>query len=238
MLIYIIGTKGSGKTLLEIYYALRTKRNIYSNIKIELPNYTKLEIIDLLDLPNKCIIIMDEIYNWLESRSSGADLNIYIGNILFHSRKTFLDIFGSAVMYSTADKRFRLQADIIIEAKPRLNQYSDDFVYLYHYTNYNMTSVFTLPYSEAEKYLFPLYNTYEKVESSRKSKLEYGLISQNPNHLLTKVKELSKFLKPQLNKITHDSIKMCLLLNGIHIGYEKYIYLYLKEGLNVDIFQD
>ena len=44
MLIYIIGPKGSGKTLLQIYYALYSyiyhkKRKIVGNLSIKLPNF-------------------------------------------------------------------------------------------------------------------------------------------------------------------------------------------------------
>lgn len=232
-LIYIIGNKGAGKTLLLVHYAFRTKRLVQANFHLKDIKYFKyITHVDLLNLQDNSIILLDEINKWLESRLSGDPLNIFIGNLLFETRKTFLDIIGTSVMYSTTDLRFREQADILIHTLPRLNRY-DDFRYIYEYKEYGIKLEYTLNYELCEKYYFPLYNTFEKVKSARYTLLEFNVIKKEPMELLNKVIEISKIIKPQLNEITHDSINALLLLNGIHTGYEKYVYSYLKKKIKV-----
>ncbi len=196
---------------------------------------------DLLnDIPNHTILLLDEIHTFIESRASGTDLNTLTNDLFLQSRKTFVDVFGTDVLYSLADKRYRLTCDLLIEAQYRMNEYSDDFVYYYNYIENGKivyTDRFIITYNDAEKFLFNQYNTLQLQRSKRFSKREFNIVRQEPIALLEKVKEISKIIKPNLINITHDSVKAGLLLNGFHIGYEKYVYLYLKnelEGYNVN----
>ncbi len=228
MLISIIGSIGSGKTLLCVIIASKSKRKTYSNFQIDINTYNELEIIDLLDLPNNIIVVIDEAYTWLESRTSLATLNRYLSYIIFQSRKRTLDVITTSQMFSSVDIRFREQSNIIVHCK----RVDNNFHYTFKDIGNRVISTFVLPLSKAKKY-FKLYDTYEIVEPNQKQELEFTLLQQYPNHLLEKVKEIAEVIKGKVKKITHDSIKASLMLNGYNTKYEKYIYLYLKEGLTI-----
>lgn len=226
----IIGNKGSGKTLLLTIFASYSKREVLSNFWLKLNNYKKLTIMDILNIPNKADIFIDEAHSWLESRLSSSALNIVSSDINFHSRKLYVDIYLSTIMLSTIDKRFRFQSDFIIYCYPRFNINTDDFIFQFEHTETNSIFIWKLPYKIAKKF-FSIFNTYEVIESQQKDNLEFKLIEKNPKLLLIKIKEISKRIKPKLKVITYDTVKTILFLKGINIGYAKYIYLYLKKKI-------
>lgn len=227
MLISIIGAIGSGKTLMCVILAFYSKKQIYSNFQIDSKRYNELEVIDLLNLRRNIMVIIDEAYTWLESRTSLSTLNRYLSYIIFQSRKRTIDIYITSQMFSSVDIRFREQSNLLIECK----RIDDDFHYTFKYLAEKKISTFVLPLSKAKRF-FSLYDTLEIVEPNQKQQLEFKILQQYPSHLLTKVKEISEYIKPKLKKITHDSIKTLLLMNGYNIQYEKFVYLYLKEGIN------
>jgi len=231
MLVYLYGNKGSGKNTLLSYYACRDNREIWSNFSLKLPNYKELTIVDLLTIPNNTLVFLDEAYSWIDSRRSMDDINIYISSIQYHSRKTYLDTFCTAVKYNSIDVRLRDDLDILIHCLPRHPYSEQDFYYLYEYIHYRTFREFCLPY-ESAKFYFDYFDTNEIVEHSRKAKIEYNLLHQNPKALLRKIKEIHQELTNIPNTITHDSLKLCLMENEIYIGYEKYLYLYLKHGFD------
>lgn len=234
MIIYIIGSKGSGKTLLLIYYANRTSRMIWSNLKLKnFKNYKDIGVINLLDdIPNYTLLLLDEIHTFIESRASGNDLNILANDLFLQSRKTFVDILGTDVLYSLADKRYRLTCDLLIEAKYRINDNSDDFIYFYNYIENGKiihTEKFILTYNYAKKYLFPLYNTYQIQKSSRHSRMKFNIAKKDADLLLTVVQNICNEIDNDIDKITHDNVKASLIDYKYDLGFEKYVYPYLKK---------
>jgi len=228
MLVIVIGNLGSGKTLIMLLLILLENREIWSNFKINIPNYRELGIPDLFELKDNIVILMDEGYSWIESRVSSSSLNEYISSIIFHTRKSFTDIYLTTPMLSTIDKRFRKQANFIIECQHRNNFNSDNFNYVFHDVNNNTYGKFTLPYNKAKKY-FKLYNTYEKVESHRKKGLQFKILKNYPKRLRLRVIEIVDIIKPLLNgKITHDIVKKKMFDNEIDLNYEPFVYIELK----------
>lgn len=225
MLISIIGEIGSGKTLLLTIIGSKSNREIYSNYVLNLPLYKELRIINLLSLKDNIEVFIDEAYTWLESRTSSNTLNRYLSYIVFQSRKRTINIYTTSQMFSSVDVRFREQSNIIVKCK-RIN---DDFEYVFYKNNKRVKKYF-LSLKKAEKY-FKLYDTKEIVEPNQKQYLEFKLLEQYPKQMIKKISEIAEIIKPKLNKITHDSIKASLMFNGYITLYEKYIYLYLKEGL-------
>jgi len=235
MLIFLLGNNGSGKSFLLLFYGTKFSKNIYSNYKLELDNYIPFTINDLLNMDKlkEGNIFLDEAYTWLESRTSGNALNLLTSYLIYQKRKRHLDIYLTAQMFSSMDKRARHLANIIIECQTRINFKKDDFYYLYRDIDTNTEKSFMIPYKKAEKY-FKLYDTYEIIEPQKRSRLEFNILKDNPKAMLKKIKEISKIINPMLKVITHDSIKTSLLLNGFEIGYEKFIYIYLKGLINID----
>jgi len=235
MLVFLLGNNGSGKSYLLVYFAIKFNNNIYSNFKIKIDNYIPLTINHLINLDklNKGNIFLDEAYTWLESRTSGNALNLLTSYLIYQKRKRHLDIYLTAQMFSSIDKRARHLANIIIECLPRVNFEKDDFNYIYTDLDSEIEFRFTIPYKMAEKY-FNYYNTYEVVNSHLKAKLEFEVLKDDPVGMIKKLKEISKIIKPNLKKITHDNINIALLLNRYELSYEKYIYYFLKGNINLD----
>lgn len=227
MLIIILGNLGSGKTLLLTYLATKTKRKIFANYEIYLKNYNKLEVDTLLNLPNNIDVYLDEAYTWLESRVSGKALNRYLSYILLQSRKRTLDIYCTAQLFSTLDKRFREKADILIKCEKKNLGYK---YWIYNMNQYTQ-KILLLPFEKAEKY-YKVYDTYEIVEPYQKSSLEFTLLQSNTERLFKRAKEIAEFIwkdiEGQKYGITHNSVKLALLKNGIFKGYEPFVYTILK----------
>ena len=235
MLISILGNNGSGKTFILSYFATKFKNTIYSNYKLKLDNYIPLTINDLLDM-NKLDegnIFLDEAYTWLEARTSGNALNLLTSYLIYQQRKRFLDIYLTAQMLSSLDKRARKLSNIVIICETRVNFEKDDFHFIYQDKDKGLETTFMIPYEIAKNY-FKYYDTYEIIEPQNISRLEFNLLKNNPKRLIGKIKEIAKIVKPQISIITHDSVKTALLINGFEIGYERFLYPYLKGLVQID----
>ena len=162
MLILVRGDVGSGKTLWATGYALDDWRALYANYRIRRKGWHDLKPEVLITLDEEpSLIIMDEGYTWLESRTSSSHLNRYLSYILFQSRKRQMDIIITAQLSRSIDVRFRLMAnfDVYCEA-------TDDGFY-YEITKLSARRIYQplrylLPFEEAEK-IYPKYETYEKI---------------------------------------------------------------------------
>lgn len=162
MLIIVRGDVGSGKTLWATGYALDDTRALYANYRIHRKRWHDFKPETLITLNKEpSLIIMDEGYTWLESRTSSSHLNRYLSYILFQSRKRQMDIIITAQLSRSIDVRFRLMAnyDIYCEAL--------DVGFYYEITKLSARKIYEpvrllLPLSEAEK-IYPKYETYEKI---------------------------------------------------------------------------
>ena len=227
LLICVLGSTGSGKTLLLVYFATKIKRQIQSNFKIKIDNYNKLKLVDLINLPVNSDIFIDEAYTWVESRVSSKHLNRYLSYIVFQSRKRTIDIYTTAQMFSTIDIRFRNQSDILIFAHKIKNK---GFKYKIFNKRTNSIIEFILSFEKAEK-LYKLYDTYQIIEPYEQSKLEFTLLQSDTDLLFKKTKKIAKFLKDKIEKVTHNSVKLALFSNNFDKNFEPYVYMYLKEKM-------
>lgn len=231
----ILGDIRQGKTLLMTILAFHSNKEIYANYKLDIPKYYELQPTDLFNLPNRCEVFIDEAYAWLESRTSGADLNKCSSYILFQSGKRTINIYLTAQLFSTVDIRFRHMSNIIVECY----KYDDEEVFEYDFYErirgeLIQQNTWYLPFSEAEQY-YGLYDTLEIVEPHTMKNLETKLIMSDGKKLFAKAKEITKLVKPQLdknitnNKYTHNAIMFELLKQNISLKYEKFIYLILHH---------
>ena len=162
MLILVRGDVGSGKTLFSTGIALQDDRALYANYRIRRKGWHDLKpetLVTLDDTPT--LVIMDEGYIWLESRTSSSHLNRYLSYILFQSRKRQMDIIITAQLSRTIDVRFRMMAnyDVYCEAT--------DLGFYYEITRLSARAVYRpmrlmLPFEMAEE-IYPKYETYEKI---------------------------------------------------------------------------
>jgi len=123
-IIGIFGEMGKGKTLTAVILGLIYKQKgyeIYSNMKNFLDSKYIDDLDDLkdLDINTKRLLILDEIYVYIDSRNSSTKRNKAYSYLIFQSRKRNFDIIYTAQLYSAVDKRLRNLTNIIIE--PEIN---------------------------------------------------------------------------------------------------------------------
>lgn len=173
-------------------------------------NFTILEPEMLVSLQSSEVGI-DEAYSWLESRTSGKDMNKFLSYILFQSRKKDLEMYTTDQILETIDVRFRLLAnrEIICENTGKGFKYTIKKLSRWH--NYRPRRLF-MPNSLAETY-FDRYNTYELINPIDENMIFN--ITQNKEELLEEIDEIvTKLLKDApANKYTKGMLEAWCLKN-------------------------
>ena len=217
MIILVSGLLGTGKTLFLSYLASIEKiLKIYGNFTLKIEDYKRITPYDLEGI-TKGLILIDEAYSWLESRTSNKEENRYLTNrIGFNSRKRFLTIVLSAQLGTSIDVRFRELADFTVTALG-YNPKVTGFVYrVYDRINYYN---FVLPLEKAEE-LFKIYNTYEPETDSPPSVFE----PKRMNAYIEKVLlVLNNEFKQKTDKLTKGMIYDFLIEGGKGVPSKKII---------------
>lgn len=210
-------------------FGIQSKRVVYSNFILNIPNYRPLDVIDFIDLPNNIDVFIDEAYTWLESRTSGFFLNRFLSYILWQSRKRTIDIYLSAQRFRSLDLRFRDEADVIIKCQPRANLDSDDFVYNFLWVADNRRAKFRIKYEDAKKY-FVNYDTFEIVEPYTKEEFLNKLLEKFPEKRWKKAVKIAKELKEENDgkEFTHDVVYALMSKHGYSADLKPLVYVYLK----------
>jgi SpoVK/Ycf46/Vps4 family AAA+-type ATPase len=157
----IYGNLGSGKTLLLTILAFISKKPVVSNFKLDIgKSIREFDIRTFMKAEYQdSVVLMDEIYIYLESRLSMSKKNRYASYILFQSRKKNLELYGTVQLARTVDLRYRNLADCFIHAEG-LTKFG------YKYTQYDLkkNSVRTiyLPIENAKQF-YKMFNTNEIV---------------------------------------------------------------------------
>lgn len=157
----IVGDVGSGKTLFQTWLCVTDKRPVYANYRIGIDRWAALQPSMIFDLQD-CLVVMDEMYLWLEARVSSAKLNEYLSYMLFQSRKNATDYIGTAQIFGTVDVRFREMADYIVMARNDARARCFRYEVLKNSSIRPMVKRLSLSYDDASK-VFPLYDTKEKI---------------------------------------------------------------------------
>jgi len=235
-LVLIIGEIGSGKTLFMVLMALSTDKNILANFHIKHDNFKYLEFDDFLNIPNDADIFIDEAYKWLENRRSSKASNVVISEIKEQRRKTNSTWYVSTQHPNMIDKRFEQYPNVIVQCKSRFPINSKkDFVYKISYDSPFFHTIYRrLYYRDAVKY-FDYFDTNEIVAPENKQKIEYDILSKNPEKFFDKVVELSEIIEEDLDifDYTHTSLKAGCLKHHIHMQYEPYIHSFLNNKIKL-----
>lgn len=249
MMIVLTGKMRHGKTLIMTVFAKISEyfdeRKIHSNYEIKLPNYIPLDLKKLFNNQiNDAIIYLDEAYTYLESRVSTSDMNKAMSYILFQSGKRNLDMILSAQDFSTIDVRFRKQTDYQIKCKRVRNSEFNGFEYKIFINSMNPKTLerefryiksLKLSFNEAKKY-FPLYNTFEVITPYQQQKISLEILKNtNPKDYDKEIIKVASMIKPNLSRITHDSVSKALRHYGIPTFIEKEVYIELKGA---EFFQE
>ena len=191
-LVNIEGRYGSGKTLIATIMAVDSGKPIYANYPIKSDRYIPVTP-ELLFEIDTGIIVLDEVYTWLESRTSGKPSSIYLSHILFQSRKRDMDFLITDQLLKTVDVRFRDMRDYDIRCKAIPN-YKNPVGFKYTIIDLiekNFVRLF-LPVEVAkEKGYFDLYDTYQKVTSI-------------DNEMMTKISSSKKGIVKQVDEVVDE----------------------------------
>lgn len=160
-LLAIVGTLGAGKTLTLTYYASRDfcdNKKIYANYKLNF-KYSKVTSMDQIVKMTAGSFFGDELWYWLDSRTSQSIKNRAIADIIRVSRKRGYDIYYTTQHLNQIDKRVRQITDYI--AHPQLSKDNSVCkVTVMHVTSGTIVDRFrflTAP-------VFKMYDTNEEVE--------------------------------------------------------------------------
>ena len=228
MLISIEGDVGSGKTLLATFIASTDSRKVYSNYKLNIPNFSPLKPETLWNLNEPSLVLLDEAYSWLESRTSGKDVNRYMSYVLFQSRKRGLDFILTEQLVGTIDLRYRGMINWVIQAEA----FELGFEYLcYKVTRKGVFGPARLVMSNriAER-IFPLYDTFEKVDPLDTDML--FKISQDKGEIIKQIDVVRDILikeygSPQ--KISLGNVRDYCLRNSFPKPYVQSVYDAIKS---------
>ena len=186
MLVGVLGTFGSGKTLLlvllgrnqgEQYKALLSRLGfedevpvkpfkVYANFHMKGAKYITPE--DFLMIKREegfeNLVLLQEVYAWLDARMSMTKVNRFLKTIILQVRKRAMNIVWDAQLFRTVDLILKESTDILVECE-KAKTVEGERVFIYH-VNWQpnlrvmRSAVMCLREGEAERF-WDEYNTYE-----------------------------------------------------------------------------
>jgi hypothetical protein len=167
VLICFEGELGAGKTASLTYFALRNyqkHRKIYANYHLNFP-YTAVTSIEQIEDMREGFFAGDELWLWLDSRSSGSQKNKAISAILLKSRKRGIQIGYTTQNFHQMDRRIRHITDFI--ATPTLNKHETKCsILVWSHPAMRLVKVYKFKTHE----IFPLFDTNEEIKELPKIK--------------------------------------------------------------------
>jgi len=161
VLMGIVGTLGAGKTLSLTYIAYRNYKQgvkIFSNYDLKFPYTPVNSINDIMNI-QQGFFAADELWVWLDSRSSMRKRNMLIGNILLTSRKKGVNFSFTAQRLKNIDVRIRSVMDFI--ALPKMSPSGKVCrLFVFTYPDLNLIK----SYKFLTEPIFELYDTNEIID--------------------------------------------------------------------------
>lgn len=158
----------------------------------------------------KALVLIDEAYNYFESRLSQSNENILGSILLFQSRKKGLNLILTIQDFSSLDVRYRNLVDFRIKAEV-FNEY-ECFRYIIRHKNKRYIVLITF---DEMKEVFEIYDTYQLVINDRMKQM-IDLYSSQDSKINLVLRDIDKFPEYKeeyniSNKTTNQDIKgFCL----------------------------
>ena len=213
-----------------------SNREIYSNFKIDYPNYHELTLETLLDLPNNIEFVGDEFYTMVDSRNSSSHVNVFAGYVSFQVRKTLSNIFLSMIQLGSIDLRYREEWDYLVLCERIPNGEDDYYLWDFGYTIYNNIIGCVIPvvvfYEDAKPY-FEKFNTYEIIKPMNLSRLEYAILDKKPKSKYYRALEIVKYIINDIKVYDKKGIKVALMRNDFDKIWAEDCDLVLHELISI-----
>jgi len=225
MLCIVLGNVGTGKTLFLTMIGKHSQLKIVSNYTLNY-KYDDFDVDKFIKAEyDNCSIFLDEAYTYLESRVSLSELNRLMSYILFQSRKKSLNIYLTAQLLSTIDKRFRQMANIIITCNN--NERMQRYEYTIFYRDIQKTIKINLDYQKAEQY-YNLYDTNQVIQPPNTN--NYFVKKLNGKDRMDQIKQICEDLKEeyQNKRITKGFVDLFILENDLPSFLAQNVFSYLQ----------
>ena len=235
-LIYIVAPWLEGKTTFATLLVLMAEPHnfkVYANYTIHVKNFIPLQVEHLIKREREpSLIVLDEGYTWLESRTSGNVLNRLVSHDLFQHRKLHSHYIVTAQLEHSVDNRFRELAEIIIKCK---NIGEMGFKYtIYHVKTNAKTGERKMKKQRSiiidlklARWVQSKFDTLETVQSPNAEKLYVKNLSKES--MLTICDTLAvKMLKIQ-SEWKLDDVKRYLRRNKQSTSYAKDVLFSIKD---------
>ena len=201
------------------------RKFLYSNYEIKDERYRELLPEVLMDKALRdAIILLDEVYAWLESRTSGRDINRYMSYILFQARKKDIDFYMTEQLLSTVDLRYRDMIDFEVRCKAIPN-YKHPVSFRYRIIDILERKAYPMYLSiEAASRYFHLYDSYQPI-----SPIDDEMMVKISKNKTSIIEEVDNIVNTLLNegfakKITKAVIADYCLRNGYPKSYVDMAY--------------
>lgn len=217
---------GSGKTLLLTAIG-KCSTKIVSNFALKFP-FIPFSVNDFIESKyDNCAILLDEAYNYMESRIAMDMRNRFMSYMLFQSRKKSVDIFTSVQLISTLDLRLRNLTDCFIYCNGLSVK---GFEYDILNVALNKVVHLTLRMESALK-LYELYDTNQIIEPPKTP--NQSLAFKSYDEIKGKVESIANEIIEAYpkQKITHNQIKDYIFQNSYPSKLEQNVYARVKVKL-------
>lgn len=218
MIILIEGDVGSGKSLLCVVLAKTLNyKYVYANFDIKIKNFKKFSVEDFYaGKISNSLIIVDEAYTIVDSRSSMNRSNIDMTTATFQSRKMKCDLVYVSQLFSTFDMRLRDLCSARISCE--FDESRNSFVYtLFKKARMNESIIFkklrsiSLSYKNAQQF-FGFYNTFELIQTDSQK-----------NMLFTE-KDIEKLVDEVRNELKKRNMKKSKDFVRFYLREKKIVY--------------
>jgi hypothetical protein len=166
VLVAIIGELGCGKTLALTFLAWHNYQNkgkkIFSNYKFKTIPFEYVSEAEDINNMHSGFFAGDELWLWLDSRSSHSKKNKFISSILIKSRKRNLEIVYTTQSFFQIDVRVRNITDFIIT--PVLSKSERTCKLLWYTKESFMMNKPVKIIKFKTKDFFDMYDTTEEIE--------------------------------------------------------------------------